>query len=240
MRRPSDRDEPAVSPSQARRSKTPLRPERLRQGRYLSVAIWNIEHVRYVPPYKRTYIRFVGARASPHRKSPSRKGNSAPDVGLSSPTPRRHSVISPGLPLWDTRHDSPHTSGLSNTRPKSRARRIYRAELAASRESPWLKARATTRSAGGTGSACTKNIVGLRPPYFSAPTSGAEFPPGNRFWDTRHDSPESPGYRTGVPSRDPRLSLRDEMRMQETQTNRPHVSTEAGHVRTRFRIKWGS
>jgi hypothetical protein len=62
--------------------------------------------------------------ASP-RKVPSRKGNSAPDVGPSSPTPRRHSVISPALRFWDTRHDSPHACGLSNTRPKSRARRDY-------------------------------------------------------------------------------------------------------------------
>jgi len=70
------------------------------------------------------------------KKAPSRKGNSAPDVGLSSPTPCRHSVFSPALRFWDTRHDSPPACGLSNTCPKSRVRRVYRAELAASREIP--------------------------------------------------------------------------------------------------------
>ena len=158
-------------------------------------------------------MRFVGAAVPARPKKARRaKGTPPPMSGFRSPTPRRHSVISPALRFWDTRHDSPPACGLSNTRPKSRARRVYRTELAASREIPsWLKAKATTRSAGGTGSACSKNIVGRRPPYFSAPTSGAEFPAGDRFWDTRHDSPRLCGYRTRVPSRDPDLSLRDEI-----------------------------
>ena len=101
------------------------------------VAICDIEHVRYILPYKRTYMRFVGAKFPHHRKKPRRaKGTPPPMSGFRSPTPRRHSVISPALRFWDTRHDSPHACGLSNTRPKSRARRVYSTELAASREIP--------------------------------------------------------------------------------------------------------
>ena len=176
------------------------------------VAICDIEHVRYILPYKRAYMRLVGAKIPARsKKAPSRKGNSAPDVGPSSPTPRRHSVISPALRFWDTR-SIVLLRAVYRTRVPSRGpgESIVGAGGLA-RNSSWLKAKATARSAGGTGSACSKNIVGLRPPYFSAPTSGAESPPGNRFWDTRHDSPHLSGYRTRVPSRDPDLSLRDEM-----------------------------
>ena len=34
------------------------------------VAICDIEHVRYASPYKRTYMRFVGANSLPDRKKP--------------------------------------------------------------------------------------------------------------------------------------------------------------------------
>jgi hypothetical protein len=64
------------------------------------------------------------------------------------------------------------------------------------------------RSAGGTGSACSKNIVGRRPPYFSAPTSGAESLPKIAF-----EMPVTiaPYYRTGISSRDPDFYLRDKI-----------------------------
>ena len=65
-----------------------------------------------IRPPLQTHLHAVCRGKIPARpkKVPSRKGNSAPDVGLRSPTPRRHSVISPALRFWDTRHDSPRAS----------------------------------------------------------------------------------------------------------------------------------
>ena len=81
-------------------------------------------------PYKRTYMRFVGAAVHARPKKASRaKGTRPPMSGFRSPTPRRHFVITPALRFWDTRHDSPPACGLSNTRPKSRARRVHRTKL---------------------------------------------------------------------------------------------------------------
>jgi hypothetical protein len=79
----------------------------------------------HTPLQTRLHAACRGKIPAPPKKVPSRKGNSAPAVGPSSPTPRRHSVISPALRFWDTCHDSPPSCGLSNTRPKSRARRVY-------------------------------------------------------------------------------------------------------------------
>ncbi len=50
-----------------------------------------------VLPYKSPYTRFVGAKGIEKPKKPkSRKEIPAPDVGLRSPTPRRHSAFLAG------------------------------------------------------------------------------------------------------------------------------------------------
>jgi hypothetical protein len=152
---------------------------------------------RPIRPPLQTHLHAVCRGRIPARpkKVPSRKGNSAPAVGLSSPTPRRHSVSRRPI-AFGTRVTIVLLRAVYRTRVPSRGpgESIVGAGGLA-RNPSWLKTKATTRSAGGTGSACSKNIVGLRPPYFSAPTAGAEFPPGNRFWDTHHDSPSLLGYR---------------------------------------------
>ena len=157
-------------------------------------------------------MRLVGATSPHHRKKSRRAKGTPPPMSGQAARPRAATPLSRRPFAFGTRVTIVLLRAAYRTRVPSRGpgESIVGAGGLA-RNSSWLKAKATTRSAGGTGSACSKNIVGRRPPYFSAPTSGAEFLTGNRFWDARHDSPRLSGYRTGVPSRDPELSLRDEM-----------------------------
>ena len=182
---------PRAWPSHAQRAMTPLKAiDSTSTGRYRTCRDMRYR-TRPIHPPLQTHLHAVCRGKIPHhRKKPVAQRELRPRCRAFAARPRAATPLSRRPFAFGTRVTIVLLRAVYRTRVPSRGPGEFIVGAGGLARNPsWLKAKATTRSAGGTGSACSKNIVGLRPPYFSAPTSGAEFPAGDRFWDTRHDSP---------------------------------------------------
>ena len=149
-------------------------------------------------------MRFVGAAVLARPKKPRRaKGTPPPDVGLSQPDPAPPLRILAESPAFGTRVTIVLMLAVYRTRVPSRG-------PGESIERSWRpRAKSIVAKDQSHDALGWRHGVGLLEKYsrpcglliFRRRHRGAEFPPGNRFWDTRHDSPSLSGYR-GVPSRD--------------------------------------